>query len=98
MKSHESHISTNSSEGTCHVAFGLRDGLELLCLSAAFIFMGYCVRFVTKLKSQPEIFLRNTELGTDIAVLELVTEQSRAGVLLDQIGSSPNSKINSCTS
>lgn len=55
---------------------------------------------MAELKSQPEIFLRNRDLSADIAVLELVAEQSWS-VLLDKTCSSLNSlpgKNNSCSS
>lgn len=91
MKHHESYISTNSSECTCRVAFVLRDVIKLLWLTAAFIFMDYCVRYVTKLKSQPR-FSSGTQAQVYRYCCPGTCPRDRAGVLLDKIHSSLNSR------
>lgn len=89
MKSHASSVSANSSEHTCHVAFLIRGVRKLLWLSAAFVFMGSCVRFVTKLKSQPR-FSWGTQTWAQI-LLSWNLWQNRTGVLPDKIHRSLNS-------
>lgn len=90
MKRHASSISANSSECTCRVAFVLRDVIKSLWLSAASIFMDYCVRCATKLKCQPRF-----SSGTQTLVYRYccpgTCPQNRAGVLRDKIRSSRSS-------